>query len=151
MAKAKRICSVDRCGKPHDSSGYCSTHYYRFKRYGDPLVTKNKKNQGKTCKVPGCSKPARSRGYCAMHASRLDRHNDLGAERKIGKREAWIIAHANHQGDDCLLWPFALQENGYGVFSKYGKTIGAHRAMCQAAHGPQPDEGYEVAHSCGNP
>lgn len=29
-------CSVHNCLKPHDSRGYCSEHYYYFKRYGDP-------------------------------------------------------------------------------------------------------------------
>ncbi len=32
-----RICSVPACDKPHYSKGYCSSHYQRFCRYGDPL------------------------------------------------------------------------------------------------------------------
>jgi hypothetical protein len=32
----KRACSVENCGKKHFSLGYCNTHYYRFKRNGDP-------------------------------------------------------------------------------------------------------------------
>jgi hypothetical protein len=32
-----RLCSIDGCGKPHDAGGYCRPHYYRLKRYGDPL------------------------------------------------------------------------------------------------------------------
>lgn len=40
MAK-KRLCSVDGCGKPHDGHGFCSTHKYRFKRYGSPFGKHN--------------------------------------------------------------------------------------------------------------
>lgn len=36
------LCSVQDCDKPIlvKSRGLCSTHYHRWKRYGDPLVTK---------------------------------------------------------------------------------------------------------------
>lgn len=33
----KRLCSVDGCGNPHDSHGFCGKHARRFKRHGDPL------------------------------------------------------------------------------------------------------------------
>jgi hypothetical protein len=28
------------CGKPQKGLGYCDKHYYRFKKYGDPLMFK---------------------------------------------------------------------------------------------------------------
>lgn len=34
----RRICSVEGCGKRHEGLGYCSAHWERFKRYGDPLA-----------------------------------------------------------------------------------------------------------------
>ena len=37
-----RICSIENCGKPHSKRGYCNTHLMRFRRYGDPLVTKRR-------------------------------------------------------------------------------------------------------------
>jgi hypothetical protein len=36
MAK-RPICSIADCGKPHKGHGFCSAHYGRFKRYGDPF------------------------------------------------------------------------------------------------------------------
>lgn len=33
-----RICSIEACGKPHRSRGYCRAHYKRFMAYGDPLA-----------------------------------------------------------------------------------------------------------------
>lgn len=31
-------CKVSNCGSPHCALGFCSKHYYRFKKYGDPLL-----------------------------------------------------------------------------------------------------------------
>jgi len=36
-----RICSIEGCSNKHDSKGYCHVHYNRFKRHGDPLVSKH--------------------------------------------------------------------------------------------------------------
>lgn len=33
-----RTCSVDGCGRKHLSLGYCSTHYQRLRRHGDPRI-----------------------------------------------------------------------------------------------------------------
>ena len=34
----RQLCMV--CGKPQKGLGYCEKHYQRFKKYGDPLLTK---------------------------------------------------------------------------------------------------------------
>lgn len=36
----KKLCII--CGKPQNGLGYCNKHYIRFKKYGNPLFTKNK-------------------------------------------------------------------------------------------------------------
>lgn len=33
-----RLCSIPDCGKRHYGLGFCSAHYERFKKYGDPLA-----------------------------------------------------------------------------------------------------------------
>lgn len=65
-----------------------------------------------------------------------------------GKTIKWLRAHAGHEGDDCLIWPFS-KSNGYGMFGYLGELHYAHRFMCELAHGPSP-EGYDASHSCGN-
>jgi hypothetical protein len=32
-----KVCTVEGCASPHLALGYCSRHYSRFKRWGDPL------------------------------------------------------------------------------------------------------------------
>lgn len=33
---AKRLCSIEGCGKPHKARGWCRQHYERWKDHGDP-------------------------------------------------------------------------------------------------------------------
>lgn len=34
---AKRLCSIDGCGKKHFGKGWCNAHYSQWRTYGDPL------------------------------------------------------------------------------------------------------------------
>lgn len=43
MAKPK-ICSVPNCGKPARGHGWCSAHYTRWRRHGDPLFRERPAN-----------------------------------------------------------------------------------------------------------
>lgn len=48
---------------------------------------------------------------------------------------------------DCWLWRRSVTPNGYGKLGIGGKTFGAHRVVCELAHGPAP-RGAEAMHSC---
>lgn len=73
-----RLCEVDGCNEKHVSKGYCRTHYYRFKRYGNPLEVKEvqSKNGDGSCKVSGCAKVHQGHGYCKMHLYRFQKYGD---------------------------------------------------------------------------
>ncbi len=69
----------------------------------------------------------------------------------------WLFAHVQHQGEDCLIWPFyrdpyygrgrlGALEHEYGK----GKIVWAHRLMCELTHGPAPSDKHQAAHNCGN-
>ena len=36
---SERTCSISNCGKPHFGRGWCSAHYTRARRWGDPLAS----------------------------------------------------------------------------------------------------------------
>lgn len=38
--RAGNVCMVDGCDRPIKSNGYCATHERRYRKYGDPLLTK---------------------------------------------------------------------------------------------------------------
>lgn len=66
----------------------------------------------------------------------------------------WIAEHMNYAGDDCLIWPFGRDPNGYGSFGRIidGKRtkIYAHRFMCEARNGPPPSPKHQADHLCNN-
>lgn len=68
----------------------------------------------------------------------------------MGRTLSFLEQHVAYRGDDCLRWPFARTEKGYGQVSIAHKIIRkAHRVMCELAHGPAPTEKHHAAHLCG--
>lgn len=67
-----------------------------------------------------------------------------------GKTFAWLLAHADYQGRDCLPWPFCKDGRvGRGLLGHNGRQWWAHRLMCVLAHGEPPTPKHQAAHSCG--
>lgn len=54
-----------------------------------------------------------------------------------------------HTGDECLIWPFANNGEGYGKVWVDGRRTGSHRYVCELVNGPPPTAEHEAAHSCG--
>ncbi len=65
-------------------------------------------------------------------------------------RADWLRDRSGHRGDDCLLWPFSRNWNGYGNLKHGDKITYAHRVMCLFAHGEPPTAKHVAAHSCNN-
>lgn len=152
MADSDRICVVDGCANSHVALRYCDNHYRRFKRWGDPSggrIFLPPLEPGQICSVSGCEAGAGRRGLCDKHYMRWWRHADPEAGRTSpGELLIWLEAHKNHQGDECLIWPFA-ESDGYGKCVIDGKGMHANRAMCILAHGEPPTPAHHAAHSCG--
>lgn len=68
-----------------------------------------------------------------------------------GSSESFLRAHVDHDGKDCLLWPFRARRTGYGLAVIGGIQKTASRWMCILAHGEPALPNLEAAHSCGNP
>lgn len=137
-----RICKIEGCGKPHLARGWCYVHYQRWQRSGDPLKTRF--YNGAECSVQGCNRPAETRNYCNRHYHRWLRHCDpLGGDKfrcPRGEPIRWLKDRSAHEGDECLIWPYArLDDDGYGP----------SREMCRLAHGEPPTPQHHAAHSCG--
>lgn len=88
-----RTCSVGDCGRAVLARSYCSLHYGRWRKTGDPgpaemLKPYGKRTPGASCSVVGCPRDVlvASRGMCQAHYKRWQRHGDTG-EADI--RPAW--------------------------------------------------------------
>jgi hypothetical protein len=67
-----KICSVEGCNKKHEAKGYCTMHYQRLLRHGDPLYVKNNKSLLNTCKIEGCENTnIASNELCWKHYQRF--------------------------------------------------------------------------------
>lgn len=71
------------------------------------------------------------------------------SRRGKGRGIAFILAHVNHTGDECLIWPMGRDRFGYPSFGLNGKVYKGHRYMCELVHGPAPTPEHHAAHSCG--
>lgn len=104
------------------------------------------------CSIPGCGKIHRARGWCPAHYYRFSMHGDPlgGAPARDGAPMRFIHEVAlQHTGEECLIWPFGRNGDGYGSVQVDGKMVNAHRYLCQIAHGEPPTATHQAAHSCG--
>lgn len=78
-------CSIADCegvtGVPGTARGYCSKHYNRFIRHGDPLSLPEK-HRFIACTVPSCEKPHYARGLCSAHITNLSRHGEVSPRKR---------------------------------------------------------------------
>lgn len=58
------ICSIEGCEKPSSKRGYCNAHYIRFRRHGNPLVTKRRVDEN-NCRKKEC--PAAKKVWAHIH------------------------------------------------------------------------------------
>lgn len=51
--------------------------------------------------------------------------------------------------DECVIWPYGKEYNGYGMLSLEGVSSTVHRHACKRVHGDPPRGRMDAAHSCG--
>jgi hypothetical protein len=105
----------------------------------------------RVCSVPGCDRRTVAQGLCNAHHKRKMRHGDpLGGRTAFGTAARYIQEVVlPFTGQECLTWPFTRNGNGYPSTRHNGRQMGAHRAVCEMAHGPAPTPKHEAAHTCG--
>lgn len=123
------LCQIDGCANKRFARGLCRKHYREA-----PFRPE--------CSVEGCPRKADSHDLCSMHRRRELRNGDVEKVQRPanGTRDQWLKDHAAYDGDDCLIWPFWRDKQGYGP----------SREMCILAHGEPPTPEHQAAHSCGN-
>lgn len=120
-------CNADRCTNDigrHGAKGYCSKHYKRFQKYGDPLGSPAKEPH-RTCEIDGCGKPSRSRGssLCPKHYHRQYRHGDVN----LVSAEAPSTSHGRRYLSAAI--------KGHPL-AKSGNKVYVHRQVLFDAIGP---------------
>lgn len=84
-------CAVEDCNNQKFGYGYCSKHYQRHKKYGDPLggPGSGRVPTHQHCTVEGCQKPHTAQGMCQMHYRRNALYGDpntVVGNKRSGKK-----------------------------------------------------------------
>lgn len=80
-------CTVDGCDREAQSRGWCSTHYMRWYKHGDPnavLQRSGRKRLATVCSIDGCERTDNIvRGWCKNHYNRWRLWGDpLGSQTR---------------------------------------------------------------------
>lgn len=134
--------TCEHCDEPIWARGWCSMHYQRWKKHGDPLITL--KPRDRKCSEPGCPNRHREHGYCNTHARRMKLY---GTTMDPRQRKFWAQVDRRSPAG-CWPWTGFIAPNGYGSFGKGDKgTRLPHRIAYQYLIGPIPD-GLVLDHLC---
>lgn len=82
-----RECKVEGCGRLVAGRGWCSTHYSRWRRTGDPqseIPVPSGAVRSQECRVSPCDGVLYSKGLCEPHYRRSRRTGTVGADRAVG-------------------------------------------------------------------
>lgn len=73
------VCSIDCCDNRAHARGWCTKHYQRWQRTGDPQ--KLQVSTRRLCLVGDCTKEAHARGWCPQHYQAWRRYSSGKAMR----------------------------------------------------------------------
>lgn len=107
----------------------------------------------KLCKIEGCDLAHKGHGLCQGHLKRLKLYGDplLGEKRFKGEAYKYLIDVLNKEhNDECLIWPYKLDNKGYGQLNHEKKRISVHQFACEYVNGPMPTNMFLTRHLCGN-
>lgn len=106
------MCSVEGCGKPAKARGWCTTHYARWRKTGNPLGKIRHRNK---CSVDGCNEWCYSHGYCPKHAWRQERYGSPFGVKSIALSTAHPYEYTSYKSMKArCLNPNASGYHNYG-------------------------------------
>lgn len=102
------------------------------------------------CDVPGCERPWHCRDWCKMHYERWRRNGDPKVRKQVpSPAKDFYQSALSYSSDECLIWPFARNKDGYAIFVVDGSTEIVSRQVCKEVHGEPIGDATQAAHSCG--
>jgi hypothetical protein len=120
-------CVLLDCNSDAFAGGYCSAHYHKIQRYGNPDISLNENQKDKICLVENCEKDAFSKGYCQTHYKTVFKYG----------REFTII------GEKGL---GTITKDGYREFNINGERILEHVMIAEKALGRKLIKGEVIHH-----
>jgi hypothetical protein len=101
------------------------------------------------CSVDGCGKAVNCRNLCLNHYESARRRGTIATiQTPRGAGLRFLNQAIAENTEECILWPYAKGDHGYGSVTVNGKRVSTHRYACEAAHG-KPPAGHQACHLCG--
>lgn len=101
------------------------------------------------CRIEGCDKKARGQGCCPMHYAKIRRYGDPLGGKFYGEPKEFFKQLLNRRGEEeCIIWPFSKNSNGYGTIGLKGQAKEVHRLVCIEING-KPNGNLVSRHLCG--
>lgn len=97
-----RNCAIEGCERSYFAQGFCSTHYKRWRKHGDPLVGARNYQRG-PCAVEGCERQQHSRNLCGAHYQQWKQSADADLRALLAESPSRPLAnlHAPCSVDGC--------------------------------------------------
>lgn len=161
MTTPSATCSIADCGRTATTRGWCTKHYTRWWRHGDPTARKpnHPERPVRVCAVPTCQEKVRSCGWCNVHYKRWRRWGDPDGRRPTTPAEVRFWAKVDKNGPRpvslmhrglCWQWTAGRISTGYGMFHPTKASgVLAHRYAYELLRGSIPD-GLVIDHLCRN-
>ena len=123
--KDLKVCCVEGCSRQMLAKGFCSKHYQRFKKNGDPKRIKAVRYHGQKCGAKGCDNAARIRGYCRLHYSRWRKNGHTNAPDMALNSGYKCSVQGCENGAYCRGWC----QKHYARWRKYTNPLALKRPM----------------------
>lgn len=104
------------------------------------------------CSIPDCGNRHEAKGYCKKHYERFAKGGSPDYRLRAANGEVVVFLNevaARFGGNECLIWPFHRNPDGYGTITLNGSSKIASRVVCERVNGPPPSDLHDAAHSCG--
>ncbi len=124
-------CAVPGCKNPTSAKGWCSMHYMRWKRHGDPeVIVRTPARAPQQCSVPWCDKWAVTRGWCRLHYDRWRKTGSALTRNRYDDRD-------NHcQHPESQRWYNMMARCYNPTSSRYARYGGRGIQVCEEWHDP---------------
>jgi hypothetical protein len=130
VADGRKVCSVEGCERIGVRRLFCSMHYQRWLKSGDPgPVATFRAPLTPKCAVDGCTRATNAKGLCSLHYERVRRD---GVSGPVGLMKA-----PNGSGTTTRI--------GYRRIQVGGRSIPEHRHVMEQ-HLGRPLEKWENVH-----